>query len=1632
MTRSMHRAIVVLLGVAALGSAAFLEKALSQQLKAVPAQRPGGATPMPANPDDELSQAITLPTDTGLKRKIEAAQDYMKEEDWGKAAQILQSLVELKEDMFVQVGRLNKQGVESMQWTSVRAEANRLIGTMPPKGLDFYRLQFGAGAKDLLDKAEQTSDTLLLAEVAQKYLHTDAGARATNLLGTYHLDRGNFVIASLCFDRLIGREGADKLSPVTLFKAAQAFHKAGDKDNEKRVWDNLGSRGRSLKLGTQTLDVAELKEMVEKQKNLTNPRTVYDHTVYRGNPQRNAQGVGGTAFMEPNWKQSLFHPSAGRGFAASVKDKIDRAVKVLEDRQQPVLPSFFPVAASGKFIFKSYWGVHAVDMKTGKLLWESRSNWSLQAMANDLQKATTVEQWVNMYLQQNSKPSMLFENSTVGSLSTDNQRVYVVEDLAVPPPATPGIDPRFGGRVNTSWGPGITEAVSHNRLQAFDLESGKLIWELGGVGDQKGTGTELHDSYFLGPPLPMGGKLYALTEKREELRLVCLDPAKGEISWTQALATARDKMVQDVNRRTQAAHLAYGEGVLICPTNAGAILAVDLLSRSLVWAYPYRERSADQRVNPTTGRLPPGAGIGPGGVIIGPDGRPIINHILPDWKTSAPVIQDGKVVFTAPDGSSVHCVSLRDGERVWKQNRQEDDLYLAGVVQGKALVVGKKSCRALDLSSGATVWNLATGMPSGQGVASDEVDRKTGERRNLYYLPLKTGAQKKPEICAIDVDRGRVHARTQSRKNELPGNLLFYEGAVLSQTATEVVAYPQAEVKEEQMNERIAKNPKDPVGLTERGELRLDRGDLSGAVEDLREALRNDPPKDVIGKTRTKLYETLTELMSRDFDAAEKFLDEYKEMCKVEPAPGAADLTPEQQEEQRRRQGNFLCLVAKGREGQGRLVEAFQAYLDFGALAGKQELISSLDEPSVRTPPDVWSQGRIAAMIEKVNDKPDLRKPLEDKITQTWDEVKKGNDLDKLRQFVAMFGSFFGVGREARLHLAEQLAAEAAPNALLEAEGHLLLLSRQKDDAKLAGRAVETMARMLTKKGLLEDSAYYYRVLGRDFAEVEVRDGKTGADLFNDLATDKRFLPYLDEPVSMGMGGKLGVKVEHGNFQMTHQLFTFPADGEALPFFGRHLVRLNLSTNQLKVTDRQTGDERWSQSLSSTFFATLAPQASQPNGPRFDYQTMGHLMVLQLGHMVFGLDPVNKQLLWEKNLFGSALSQNPQVVAAGNGVLNITYPDGWMQRLGQAGPVEPAAVCLQTREGLIALDPVTGRMLWTRSDVLARSQVFGDGPLVYVVDTNADGTPSATRALRAHDGVSVPVKDFTALYAKRVRVMGRTLVVADGDRGPMVLKMYDVPTGKDVWSKEFPAGSKVLRSEEPHLAGAVDPKGKVTVLDLRTRQEVLAAQMQPEHVEKATAVHLLQDSANFYVAVNAPLDANQNPAGQAMSNLMPNTGMRSLPVNGALYAFDKVTAKTQWYAQAPQQMIVLEHFAELPMVLCTSRYQKWAGGVGAPNRFAMWVGAIKSIDKRTGKLLLDDDNLPNGMQFHALQLDPRGGKIDFVAYQMKITHFLTGGTASADAGGKTGASSTAQEELRKLRELEELKVRQLQLDRIRR
>src|SRR5207248_1776323 len=181
-----------------------------------------------------------------------------------------------------------------------------------------------------------------------------------------------------------------------------------------------------------------------------------------------------------------------------------------------------------------------------------------------------------------------------------------------------------------------------------------------------------------------------------------------------------------------------------------------------------------------------------------------------------------------------------------------------------------------------------------------------------------------------------------------------------------------------------------------------------------------------------------------------------------------------------RRKANYYCLLGKGREGQAvqlekagkpadaqkRLIDAFEAYMNFGTLGdatgGREtELLSVVDDPGVKASPSVWSRGRIIAMMSRVNK--ETRGPLEDVILGRWKKVKQANDLDAMRGFVGTFGSFGSVGREARLEFANRLMNDNDTSSLVEAERHLGMLRTQTEDVQMAGRAVEALARLMTR-----------------------------------------------------------------------------------------------------------------------------------------------------------------------------------------------------------------------------------------------------------------------------------------------------------------------------------------------------------------------------------------------------------------------------------------------------------------------------------------------------------------------------------------------------------------------------------------
>ena len=981
------------------------------------------------------------------QRDSRLVRDYIASQDWKPAAENVQFLLDQPTDVFIVVTVKQSDGKEVETLVGVRYAANQLLAGMPKKGRAAYEELHEKKAAELLAKARKESDKQLFADVAQRYLFTKAGCEAAERFGMILLKDGEFMAAANVYDRLMLRDPIDKWEPITLFLGALAFSRGDTKeDSEKKdkLWKQLEAKApKGLTIDGKDRTLKELLEDLEKQSKRKAGAALHDWPMFQGAPNRNGQGVGDSPFMVPRWIAPLTTKPRIADMIAN-KNEMNSVLQKLE-MTAPVIAAFAPITATvtdkrtGKpkfvVIYRDYHGIVSRDVDSGsKTIWRLDSPWSLGGPSRDSEaldpnKQTAFDQWIAGYRTAH-KPGVVIENATIGTLSSDGQRVYFVDDLQVPPyvPQIPG-NPWRGGPPQAFFSnAGVKPAVDANTLQAVTIATGKLVWKLGTLKIQSSNPNEsveydeiaklklkhdFRDSHFLGAPLPLDGKLFFLNEKNQEIRLFCLDTSKldadkvspkdldNAIAWGQPLGTAKTKLLEDYGRRINGAHIAYGEGILVCPLNTGVIVGVDPLTHTLLWTHTYRDET------PAAPPVPPGPPFPvPGAAPLGGE-----------WKASAPIVQSGKVVFALPDSSDLRCLDLRSGRLLWSNKRSDSDVYLAGVFAERVVIVGKKDVRAVSLDDGKEVWRIPTGMPSGRGAAGD----------NIYYLPLKeahfSDKEKGPGVFAIDVAKGKLVAQTRSKQRiegnskvvSVPGNLTFCNGQIISQSATEIACYPQLKAKLKEMDDFLKKDANDPHGLYERGELRMDRGDLLGAIEDFRAALANKPPADLRPNLDALLFDVLTELLYRDFAAGEKYLKEYEDLIHRSTADG--QLRPAEVVQRRM---NFLNIKGRGYESQGKVVEALNAYLDLAALKS-DNLLSPYNDPALKLSPELWARARLAALYDGADDAG--RKRLDEEIARKAAALRKDKDDAALAVFVRTFSPTFAAARPAHLELAERMIA---------------------------------------------------------------------------------------------------------------------------------------------------------------------------------------------------------------------------------------------------------------------------------------------------------------------------------------------------------------------------------------------------------------------------------------------------------------------------------------------------------------------------------------------------------------------------------------------------------------------------------
>ena len=219
----------------------------------------------------------------------------------------------------------------------------------------------------------------------------------------------------------------------------------------------------------------------------------------------------------------------------------------------------------------------------------------------------------------------IWDDATYGTLSSDGSLVFVIEELPLGVGGPNDGFIMFGGGRNDPSNRGIT-----NKLAAYDIQYRQACngsWAARNALEQS-------DTFFLGPPLPLRGQLYVMAEIKDEMRLLALDAATGKLLWSQQLAMVESNITQDPVRRLAGVSPSYSDGVLICPTGAGCVVAVDLATRSLLWGYIYSHPG-----EPTTGR--PRCGRNPIQNAFYNSNGPV-----PRWLDGTATIVNGRVLLT--------------------------------------------------------------------------------------------------------------------------------------------------------------------------------------------------------------------------------------------------------------------------------------------------------------------------------------------------------------------------------------------------------------------------------------------------------------------------------------------------------------------------------------------------------------------------------------------------------------------------------------------------------------------------------------------------------------------------------------------------------------------------------------------------------------------------------------------------------------------------------------------------------------------------------------------------------------------------------------------------------------------------
>ncbi|MFV0443455.1 MAG: PQQ-binding-like beta-propeller repeat protein, partial [Planctomycetaceae bacterium] len=976
-------------------------------------------------------------------------------------------------------------------------------------------------------------------------------------------------------------------------------------------------------------------------------------------------------------------------------------------------PAAAPLVVGETVVYRGPDRLTAVSAKDGALRWTGTPvDFTYRELVEKTEFSSRDEMTRELYLGQRS-----WRDETSSALSTDGTLVYTVMDCGMLGVVDPGSPFEAGGR----HGKG---SFRDNSLQAYALRGGRQRWSIGGPITPEVD--PFGGLFFLGPPLPHEGVLYSLVEDRGQVRLLALRPrAEGvpELLWSQSLLNPSPWMniENHEGRRTAALQPVARGDVLICPTGAGSVVAVDLFERRLLWGTSYQDDIAAVRQpfrRPT--RMQPS--------LI--ERQQIALDRLLDagrWRDHSVNWVGDYVLVPTPDADNLSCLRASDGKSLWTVPR-ENWLYLAGCALDHVVLVGANQIGALWLENGESVWQTETPIPTpcGRGVEHD----------GLYTLPVATG-----ELITVDLRTGQLLARSSVPEARRLGNLAFAGGRLVSQSASSVVGYAARDASEDWLAAIEQPDTAQAGLLTTTGESLLHAGQFARGVAALRLAIdKTDNPR-----ARQLLAAVLTERLRSDFSHYRNDAEEIERLV----TGTATEL-------------EFHRLMASESQRAADSPATFRHLLQITRLVGAGQPLEAMEDGYSVTL-DRWVAGQLRLLLATSTevDRAMLMDRLRDELQVS---TAADGQSDALSRLVPLLRGT-SLQSEVELAWARVLPSDSDPAIRMQAWLDVLDHPEESQQAEATVRLAELCLECHDPTL----AAVYVEKLRTDYADEPTVDGRTGTEWLVAWEQQQRLGEVLSQMRPTGWPvGELDVRAT-GADVATPQFHAIPVRGVVTGPLAGWTFAYHDQKQQISA-HTPLGEFAWETPV-------VIERMQQQSIPE-EITIQGPLVMVSWADRVQILSAITR----EGGRFRPVrLTRNHQSNLAD---FNPMFQQrGGMERVGTSGPLTRDVLCYHQGATLIGLDPWTGRDVWRRTEH-GVSELLGDEDYVVVRSSRqnelqvlraVDGV-FVSKHIAPEDALTPP---DGADWGRG------SITIASQDDDTDLLGLFDPVTGEHAWQREL-------------------------------------------------------------------------------------------------------------------------------------------------------------------------------------------------------------------------------------------------------